>query len=1102
MFGYCALLSVIVLIGCGGAEERKAKYLERGISYYDEKNYEKARVEFKNVLQIDPKSAEPYYYLGLINEINAELRSAYFMYTKALELKPGYIEAEIKLARLHLAADQADEAESLIKSIAEKSPESTDARYLQAMLAYKKNDQDSALELLRGILETNPDHLEASSTLATINFNNGDVEAAEKILTDALTHAGDDLFLLRQLMAVYDAEGKSDRLEELFLKVIALQPDDLRFPAGLAGHYAKTGEIAKGEEILRQAVARNKDNIEAYLLVAKYLVQHASNDVAEKELKDSIERNKESNAARFALAEFYDFVSAPEKADAVLRDIINRLGDEPDGLKARNKIALHRYVSGDFDAAMKEVEKVLGVNPQDNDALATQGRVYLSQGQSESAINSFRALLKDQPNSSELLSLLAEAHKQNNELLLANEALMNAIAADPDNLALRLKWVNSLIESEDFTGAEQELERILQKAPGNIDVLKKIADLRLALGQTESLGDIARKIISEHPEDPTGYFGLAKLYSWEKKYPQALEHFILAYEKKPDDYLVITSVASTFLAMDDVDGGIAWLTKHETADNSQYFRNIKGELLLSQKKYDEAAVLFRQAIDINKNWSVPYVNLANLNLLRGDKAAAEAVMKDAIKTMPNDPQLILGYGNILLQTKKPDEAVELFEGLIDHPRSGDAFFERAVAILLTVIGDDASVAKADNMIAAYAVKHPKNPLPKLLKAKVSIKQGDTDAALARIDEALSLDRIYTPALRLKEDILRSRNDLAGLKALFEKEKEFSRNNPAPLTGLGNIYMQEQNYDAALREFDAAYKLSHNKAEALGPVVYALMGMDRYREAENRVRALIDAQPVSSTAYNLLGEILRNGKEPAKAQDAFRQSVKLSPDWDRPVINLANSLFISGDAKSALQALDAGLARMPGDYEILLAKASISEKTGNIDTAEKIYLELVEKDKSDQNPRLMLAGLYERNDRVDQAIESYEKVIMADKGNVVAKNNLAVLLVDFRANEENLNKAKDLIKFLESSEHPALLDTVGWVLFKTGDTEGALTALTKAVSAAPQLKQLNYHIGMVYHAKGDNENARKYLKTATDVTNEAGYLGLDEARKTLESIQQQ
>ncbi len=64
----------MALLSCGGAEERKAKYLERAKSYLAEKNYDKARVELKNVLQIDPKYAEAYFLMGQVDEQKQDMR--------------------------------------------------------------------------------------------------------------------------------------------------------------------------------------------------------------------------------------------------------------------------------------------------------------------------------------------------------------------------------------------------------------------------------------------------------------------------------------------------------------------------------------------------------------------------------------------------------------------------------------------------------------------------------------------------------------------------------------------------------------------------------------------------------------------------------------------------------------------------------------------------------------------------------------------------------------------------------------------------------------------------------------------------------------------
>ena len=93
---------VITLVACGGAEERKAAYLKKAEHSLKIGDLDKARIELKNVLQIDPKDAQAYFTLGKIYEQQKELRKAFANYNKAAELDPEESEFQAKLGRFYL----------------------------------------------------------------------------------------------------------------------------------------------------------------------------------------------------------------------------------------------------------------------------------------------------------------------------------------------------------------------------------------------------------------------------------------------------------------------------------------------------------------------------------------------------------------------------------------------------------------------------------------------------------------------------------------------------------------------------------------------------------------------------------------------------------------------------------------------------------------------------------------------------------------------------------------------------------------------------------------------------------------------------------------
>jgi Tfp pilus assembly protein PilF len=92
-------------------EEKRDKFVAEGKEYYQKGDYIKARLQFTNALQIDPKFPEAHLWLGKTELKLGNPRNAYGNLSQAAELKPQLTEAQILLGQMLLLAKQLDRAE-------------------------------------------------------------------------------------------------------------------------------------------------------------------------------------------------------------------------------------------------------------------------------------------------------------------------------------------------------------------------------------------------------------------------------------------------------------------------------------------------------------------------------------------------------------------------------------------------------------------------------------------------------------------------------------------------------------------------------------------------------------------------------------------------------------------------------------------------------------------------------------------------------------------------------------------------------------------------------------------------------------------------------
>jgi predicted Zn-dependent protease len=237
------------------------------------------------------------------------------------------------------------------------------------------------------------------------------------------------------------------------------------------------------------------------------------------------------------------------------------------------------------------------------------------------------------------------------------------------------------------------------------------------------------------------------------------------------------------------------------------------------------------------------------------------------------------------------------------------------------------------------------------------------------------------------------------------------------------------------------------------------------KAEARVRQLLEQQPANLLAVNLLGEIYLAANRLSEAQEQYAEAIRLRPTSPFAYERLSRLQFGEGDSEAAAETLQTGLAATSRNGILLLRLGLLMQETG----------------------------------RYDEAATLYEELLANEPGADAAANNLAMLLVNHRANQpDSLRRALELVQRFQGSEQAALLDSLGWVQLKNGKVEDAVRNLEAAVRDSKPIAEMQYHLGMAYLETERFDEAKTQLTAA--VTSDQEFPGKDEARRALKRLE--
>lgn len=341
----------------------------------------------------------------------------------------------------------------------------------------------------------------------------------------------------------------------------------------------------------------------------------------------------------------------------------------------------------------------------------------------------------------------------------------------------------------------------------------------------------------------------------------------------------------------------------------------------------------------------------------------------------------------------------------------------------------------------------------LLYGRILLMEGDQDAAIDYVARIIGDDPMPDPSTRMELALLMlsaGRDDDA-LSQVNQIQYE-SGNNADALRLMAIINFRQENLDAAWQDFQDLLGSGKHTMDAL----YYLARISDYRQETDQ-------------AISLYSQVT-SGTHAVNAQR--RAAVLVALDKEAP--------------DTALKKLDE-FARQHPQFAIdtVQSKAQLLAALERYPEALGYYDQMIEYRPESEGVSLGRAELLLRMGELEQSIEQYRHAVKHWPDSPLSLNALGYTLAD---RTDNYREAEKLIRkaIKLDPENPAIIDSLGWVLFKLGRHAEALVELERAYARFDD-PEVAAHIVEVLVAMGRDDEALAMLATAEEKSPESPLL---------------
>jgi tetratricopeptide (TPR) repeat protein len=483
---------------------------------------------------------------------------------------------------------------------------------------------------------------------------------------------------------------------------------------------------------------------------------------------------------------------------------------------------------------------------------------------------------------------------------------------------------------------------------------------------------------------------------------------------------------------------------------------VEGAAYEEDGEMEKALAAYRQVLNVDPGQAELASRVAALLARQDDFPQAIDILKDAVKASPKAPEPYLQLAFIYAKyLRKTDQAVDYVNRAISIDPTNIEAYQRLYEIYLT-IGEE---QKARSVIER------------------AVKVDSSDPAYWT-----RLGKLYA-GIVFKTGAEPNAEEVKQVNAIFKKAADYSRDDPAVLKEIADYYASSQQVGSAIPLYLRVLELQPEDSSAREKLATGFIVTNQRSKAIEMLEEVIKQNPEKYQPYDLLAQVLDdqgreflrlNKLEEAKAAFTkaaanYEQSLLVNPAHAITYIRMAEILLERlKEPERAIKILREARRRFPETAEMVYLLGISLREAKHTQEAVSTFEEALHEAELDSgeiaNARFFLdygataeqAGLY------DKAADLFRRSISLDPTNAAeACNYLAYMWAE---QNQHLDEASEMIQRAIQSDpnNGAYLDTLGWVEYRQGKFEQALTDLLRAAGKMPHDDPVVFeHIGDAY-----------------------------------------